>query len=110
MRCARHPETVDAIIAFDSLQPANTSYRIRMNHTDLPSNFALINYFSPAPDEEYKQYWFFANLQVLLEAAILGRAAGGAGPTDVDITFKPFPWPAVKIDLGDATLPDSHDP
>ena len=33
------------------------------------------------------------------DRAVLGRAAGGP-PPDIHASFKPFPWPAVEIDLG----------
>lgn len=54
----RHPRTVDAIIAFETLEPANVSYAIRVNHTSVPSTQELLNYFSPAPDPQYQQYWY----------------------------------------------------
>ncbi len=35
--------------------------------------------------------------------AILGRAMGeGAQPASLEVSIKPFPWPAVTIDLGAA--------
>ncbi len=43
---------------------------------------------------------FFANVQQLLERAILGGADNGTAPALIAATFKPFPWPAVQIDLG----------
>jgi hypothetical protein len=75
------------------------------------------------------QYWFFANLQTLMEQAMLADAAdraantaagsshGSAGdagqPADLataaaatppllplSLSLKPFPWPAVALDLG----------
>lgn len=35
----------------------------------------------------------------LLERSLLGVATN-AGPADIRTSFKPFPWPAVQIDLG----------
>ena len=49
-------------------------------------------------------YWFFSNLQHLVERAVVGAATGDL-PADIHASFKPFPWPAVKIDLG--LLPSS---
>lgn len=69
---------------------------------------------------QYKQQWFFANLQTLIDHAILAQAAKDAacrssssnnscgGPGNAGAaqrlpllpSFKPFPWPAVTIDLG----------
>jgi hypothetical protein len=62
----REPETVDAVVVFDQLAAGDPGvrYRIRMNHTHLPSNRQRLDFFSPAPNEEYKRYWFFVNLQV----------------------------------------------
>jgi hypothetical protein len=69
----------------------------------VPSNQELLNYFSPAPDPQYALYWSFANVQQLLERSLLGTALD-AGAADIQATFKPFPWPAVKIDLGGSSL------
>jgi hypothetical protein len=69
----------------------------------VPSNQELLNYFSPAPDPQYALYWFFANVQQLLERSLMGTALN-AGAADIEATFKPFPWPAVKIDLGGSTF------
>ena len=69
----------------------------------MPSNQELLNYFSPAPDPQYALYWFFANVQQLLERSLLGTALD-AGAADIEATFKPFPWPAVKIDLGGSSF------
>ena len=55
---------------FHRLDPANVSYSIRMNHTDLPSDRLLLDYFSPAPDVEYQMYWFFANVQQLVSLGL----------------------------------------
>ena len=51
---------MDAVIAFETVQPANVSYAIRVNHTSVPSTQELLNYFSPAPDVQYQQYWWAA--------------------------------------------------
>ena len=69
----------------------------------MPSNQELLTYFSPAPDPQYAMYWFFANVQQLLERSLLGTALD-AGAADIEATFKPFPWPAVKIDLGGSSF------
>ncbi len=74
-------------------------------HVQVPSSRELLNYFSPAPDPQYQMYWFYANVQQLLERALVGGAAAAeagssGGPADVRASFKPFPWPAVQIDLG----------
>ncbi len=38
-----------------------------------------------------------------VERAIIGNATGGSGPAPIAASFKPFPWPAVQIDLGERT-------
>ncbi len=57
---------MDAVIAFETLQPANVSYAIRVNHTSVPSTQELLNYFSPAPDVQYQQYWWAASCSSFL--------------------------------------------
>ncbi|GAB4821282.1 hypothetical protein N2152v2_008328 [Parachlorella kessleri] len=105
------------------------SYTLRVNHTDVPYTRMLFNSFDVAPGKQYRQYWWFCNLQALLDQAILSHAAAAAGPAGVSSTphllaqaaastapgnassplppllplspsMKPFPWPAVTLDLG----------
>eukprot|EP00887_Chlorella_sp_A99_P005937 scaffold29.g5937.t1 len=93
-------------------------YTIRMNHTQVPFTRMLLNNFDLAPGSQYKQQWFFANLQALVDSAILALAAadvacangaprcGGDAPPPALLplapSFKPFPWPAIMVDLGAA--------
>lgn len=43
---------------------------------------------------------FFANVQQLVERAVIGSNTEVLGPAPIAASFKPFPWPAVHIDLG----------
>lgn len=43
---------------------------------------------------------FFANVQQLVERAVIGSEVEVLGPAPIAASFKPFPWPAVHIDLG----------
>lgn len=100
----QHPRRVDAAVIFDtaSFDSSSFAYTVRMNHTHMPSSRMILNPFDILPDDHYKRYWFFANLQQLIDQAILARATGDAPATrhPVDVKFKPFPWPAVTIDYG----------
>ena len=64
---SEHPLSVDAVIAFDSMNTDMPHYTIRGNHTDLPSTRLLYNEFDLLPDPQYKLYWLFANLQQTLD-------------------------------------------
>ncbi|KAK9842270.1 hypothetical protein WJX81_003820 [Elliptochloris bilobata] len=100
---AAEPETVDAVVVFGDGGAAapGARYTIRANHTGLPSTRVVYNAFDILPDSQYRDYWFFANLQLALDQAILGRALGSDGrPALVDIQVKPFPWPATSFDAG----------
>ena len=102
---SEHPRRVDAALVFGAAD-ANSpqfEYTIRMNHTHMPSSRQLLNPFDVLPDDQYRRYWFFANLQQLVEQAFISTAAGNSSsPNPVSARFKPFPWPAVTIDLGAA--------
>jgi hypothetical protein len=53
---------------------------------------------------EYRRYWFFVNLQLAIDRALLGgQQTGGAYPAPLRIKIKPFPWPARQEDLGAAS-------
>lgn len=106
---SQHPRTVDAAVIFDTAsdETSNFAYTIRMNHTHMPSSRLILNPFDIIPDDHYKRYWFFSNLQQLVDQAILARASIRRHPDvspdlrrPVDVKFKPFPWPAVTIDYG----------
>ena len=43
------------------------SYSIRGNHTLLPDTRMLFNVFDVQPDQSYRDYWLFANLQLSLD-------------------------------------------
>lgn len=100
----QHPRRVDAAVIFDSasFETQNYAYTLRMNHTHMPSSRIILNPFDILPDDHYKRYWFFSNLQQLIDQAIIARASGDAADVrhPVDVKFKPFPWPAVTIDYG----------
>ncbi|BDA45751.1 probable ATP-binding cassette sub-family A member 3 [Coccomyxa sp. Obi] len=99
-RAAAEAETVDAIVTFNTgASSSDVSYTIRGNHTDLPSTRLTYNEFDLLPDPQYRLYWLFANIQQALDRAILGRSLGeGERPARVDVSVKPFPWPAVTFD------------
>lgn len=63
--------------------PLQFKYVIRMNHTDVPPTRMRLNQFDLLPGNQYKQYWFFSNLQALVEQAMLAHAvaasSAGAG-------------------------------
>ena len=102
---SQNPRTVDAVLTFDDpeLSSIDFAYTIRMNHTHMPSSRQLLNVFDILPDEQYRRYWFFTNLQQLVEQAILAVASDHPDvPNPVSINVKPFPWPAVTVDIGAA--------
>lgn len=102
---SEHPRRVDAALIFGTADPSapQFDYTIRMNHTHMPSSRQLLNPFDVLPDDQYRRYWFFANLQQLVEQAFISTATGNSSiPHPVSAKFKQFPWPAVTIDLGAA--------
>ena len=72
---AAAPNTVDAVVVFEDGGAAGPGarYTIRANHTGLPSTRVVYNAFDILPDSQYRDYWFFANLQLALDR----RAAPG---------------------------------
>jgi hypothetical protein len=53
---------------------------------------------------EYREYWFFVNLQLSIDRALLGgQQSTGAYPAPLTVKVKPFPWPAKQEDLGAAS-------
>jgi len=53
---------------------------------------------------EYRKYWFFVNLQLSIDRALLGgQQSSGEYPAPLTIKVKPFPWPAKQEDLGAAS-------
>eukprot|EP00879_Flechtneria_rotunda_P027764 GHRR01029755.1.p1 GENE.GHRR01029755.1~~GHRR01029755.1.p1 ORF type:complete len:493 (+),score=163.44 GHRR01029755.1:105-1583(+) len=53
---------------------------------------------------EYQRYWFFLNLQLSIDRAILGgQQSNGSYPANLGIKVKPFPWPPKQEDLGAAS-------
>lgn len=106
-----HPRDLDALVVFDG--NGALEYRLRMNHTDIPSTQLLLDLFDVSPGLvaapgnalwEYRRYWAFVNLQLALDRAILGLHQNGADvPADVRVRVKPFPWPATVEDLGAAS-------
>ena len=104
---SHNPRTVDAALSFDdtdfSSALPNYAYTIRMNHTHMPSSRQLLNVFDVLPDTQYRRYWFFSNLQQLTDQAIMAVATTQTdNPSPVSVSFEPFPWPAVTIDIGAA--------
>lgn len=83
-------------------------YTLRMNHSDVPATREMLNRFDLAPGNQYKRYWWFTNLQALVEGAMLDHAAAAAAqpggppppPALLAAGVKPFPWPALTLDLG----------
>lgn len=56
------------------------------------------------PHREYRKYWFFLNLQLAIDRALLGsQQSSGSVPANLAVKIKPFPWPAKQEDLGAAT-------
>lgn len=72
---AAAPNTVDAVVVFEDGGAAapGARYTIRANHTGLPSTRVAYNAFDILPDSQYRDFWFFANLQLALD-----RCAGPA--------------------------------
>jgi hypothetical protein len=53
---------------------------------------------------EYRDYWFFLNLQLAIDRALLGgQQSNGSAPARLNVRIKPFPWPAKVEDLGAAS-------
>ncbi len=69
---------MDAVVVFEDAESAapGARYTIRANHTGLPSTHTVYNAFDILPDTQYRDYWFFANLQLALDrrAAQAARA------------------------------------
>ncbi|KAL4853959.1 ATP-binding cassette sub-family A member 3 [Chlorella vulgaris] len=57
-------------------------YTLRMNHSEVPPTRMRLNQFDLLPGNQYKQYWFFSNLQNLVEQAVLAHAAAAAATND----------------------------
>lgn len=102
---SQHPRAVDAVLTFEDadLSATDFAYTIRMNHTHMPSSRQLLNVFDILPDAQYRRYWFFTNLQQLVDQAIIAVVSAKPDtPNLVSVSFKPFPWPAVTVDIGAA--------
>ncbi|KAF6260985.1 hypothetical protein COO60DRAFT_831207 [Scenedesmus sp. NREL 46B-D3] len=88
-------------------------YVIRMNSSDVPPTQLLQDLFDVSPGImplpgnllwEYRRYWFFLNLQLSIDRALLGGQQSNASyPSGLDVKVKPFPWPAKQEDLGAAS-------
>ena len=95
------------------------SYVIRMNHTDVPPTGLVMDLFdvSPTPTNGlgyYRDYWFFSNLQYAIDRAVIGMEMADLArdvdrltgvlpdPVVIQISIRPFPWPAATEDLGAA--------
>eukprot|EP00873_Tetraselmis_striata_P005020 jgi/Tetstr1/425284/TSEL_015736.t1 len=96
-----HPQTVDAVLVFKSIADGfRVSYDIRINHTLVPDTQTRLNKLQVRPGYQYRQYWFFSNIQQFLNKAIIGKASGnGTVPSDVTFGVKPYPWPAVLVNF-----------
>jgi hypothetical protein len=58
----------------------------------------------PFAAREYRRYWFFLNLQLAIDRALLGGQQSNASfPSSLDVKVKPFPWPAKQEDIGAAS-------
>lgn len=64
-------------LSSSSSSPHAYSYTLRLNHTSVPFTRMLYNSFDLAPGKQYRSYWWFLNLQYLLDQAILSLAAAG---------------------------------
>lgn len=80
-------------------------YGIHMNHTELPPTRLRYGIFDLTPAEHYARYWFFSNLQTMVDVALVGEVTGNdarslAGLPMLAPSVKAFPWPAHTLDLG----------
>jgi hypothetical protein len=68
-RAKREADTVDAVISLENLEtgPGGVGYTLRVNHTQVPTTRARLNVLDVRPDEQYKKYWLFSNLQLHLD-------------------------------------------
>lgn len=102
----QRPGSVDAVIHWTGTggKGGVFEYTLRLNHTQVPLTRVLFDALALTPGNQYKQQWFACNLQVLVDRAILSAAAATAGVRLLPIlpSVKPFPWPAVTLDLGAA--------
>lgn len=58
----------------------------------------------PCTHREYRHYWFFLNLQLAIDRALLGGQQSNASlPAGLTLKLKPFPWPAKQEDIGAAS-------
>ncbi|WIA08739.1 hypothetical protein OEZ85_008162 [Tetradesmus obliquus] len=88
-------------------------YVIRMNGSDVPPTQLLQDLFDVSPGImplpgnllwEYRRYWFFLNLQLAIDRALLGGQQSNASlPAGLTLKLKPFPWPAKQEDIGAAS-------
>lgn len=109
---ASQPLAVDAVVVFDPQDVLK--YAIRMNHSDVPTTRFITDFFDVHPGPMavdgnglwlYRKYWFFVNLQLNIDRALLGLSREqpeDKQPLDVEVKVKPFPWPSKTEDLGSA--------
>eukprot|EP00884_Botryococcus_braunii_P008389 jgi/Botrbrau1/17551/Bobra.0739s0002.1 len=97
----RNADHLDGLIVVDEVGPSSVRYTVRVNHSQVVSTRQLSNPWDLLPDSSYKGQWFFTNLQLLLDRAILGSLVGGGDvPMDIRVSVKSFPWPPSHIDPG----------
>lgn len=51
-------------------------YTIHMNHSAVPPTRLKYGLFDLVPPKHYARYWFFVNLQTLVDSALVGAATG----------------------------------
>lgn len=64
-RAETQADTVDAVIILDGLGSGGrgVEYTLRVNHTEVPTTKSKLNVLDLQPDQQYKKYWLFANIQ-----------------------------------------------
>ena len=94
-----------AMINFEDLhrREGNMKYTLRMNHTMTPNTVMVNDVFSFNPQMKtnfYRHYWFFTNLQLSIDKALIGNTKKDNPetlPADIDVQVHQFPAPPYSL-------------
>ena len=105
LRFAAYNDTKTRVIVnFEDLEDKakKMRYTIRMNHTMTPPTIEKDDVFSFNPQMKtnyFRKYFFFSNLQLSIDRALIGEELGGQGkkPADVEVNVHQFPAPSYSL-------------